>query len=428
MEQMKRSVVFLMGIAFLSMVVFSCKGGSGSGKAAPSAYVNTGNYSFSGGKISREVLDNYLSRAITEAEYLCSEGMNNDGDFGREDDTRMLLDIGAKFIGRSIYVWGHESLFNNPRWLANAKEKVDAYHAKDPDAIFQAAMFEAVYKSQIEQVRIPEWVFNAFNLYPENRNFNYESMCFPDGSYRNQWGRDASVPDMTRQETQLWFYFMGIKYMEAGIEAFHLGQIDLICKNEKGDYSSMKKVQAMLREAARTKARRGTILFDAHSTQGGTAVGNELLLDFTSFPLRLKELPDQPLKVVLEAGYLDSIISRTKGGVTPSGWECDHLPYILEFDNFGKTKHPGIPDVNDYTAWGYDEISWISHCGQDYQNEFFEYAVKFLYETDPNGFIQMPGMRVSADGKERWYRLNRRSPACPDGHNGEKTVRKLWSN
>ena len=419
----------LIVAAIAVAAVFSCKsnGSEGDGSTEPTAYVNTGNYVFSGGTITREVLDNYLSRAITEAEYLCSEGMNNNGDYGREDDTRMMLNVGVKFIGRAIYVWGHESLFNNEKWLANAKKKVDAYHEKDPDAIFQAALFESIYKSQIEQVKIPTWVFEAFNLYPENRNFNYEAMCFPDGSYRNQWGTDASVPDMTRQETQLWFYFMGIKYMEIGIEAFHLGQIDLICKSEKGNYSSLKKVQALLREAAKTKARRGTILMDAHSTTGGTVVGNQLLLDFTSFPLRLRELTDEPLKAVLRPGYLDSIICRTQGGVTPSGWKCDHLPYILEFDNFGTTDHPGKPDINSHTVWGYDEISWISQCDEAYQNEFFEYAVKYLYEKDKNGFIQMPGLRLSVGGKEPWYRVNKRSAACPNGHNGEETIKKLWS-
>ena len=392
----------------------------------PDHYVNTGNYSFSGGEISREVLDNYLSRAITEAEYLCSPACYG-ADYGTDDDTRMLLNIGAKFIGRSIYVWGNETLFNNDAWLSGAKKKVDAYHAKDPDAIFQAAMFEAVYKSTIEQIKIPEWVFNAFNLYPENRSFNYNLMCFEDGTYKDQWGFEASVPDMTRQETQMWFYFMGVKYMEAGIEAFHLGQIDLICKREKGNYSSIRKVMGLLREAAKTKARRGTILFDAHSTTGGTVVGNELILDFTSYPLRLREVNGEPLKALLRPGYLDNMIGRTQGGVTPSGWKCDHQPYLLEFDNFGTHENPGSLTINSHFIWGYDEISWISQCDEAYQNDFFEYAVDFMFKTDPNGFIQMPGLRLSVGGKDHTYRVNTKSAACPNGHNGEETIKKLWS-
>ena len=33
---------------------------------------------------------------------------------------------------------------------------------------------------------------------------------------------------MSREETQMWFYFMAVKYMEAGIEAFHCGQVMLM--------------------------------------------------------------------------------------------------------------------------------------------------------------------------------------------------------
>src|SRR5512140_3736016 len=52
--------------------------------------------------ISREVLENYLERAIT------MEGLLN----GRGDldaNIRMLKTIGAKFIGRSLCLWGGES-------------------------------------------------------------------------------------------------------------------------------------------------------------------------------------------------------------------------------------------------------------------------------------------------------------------------------
>jgi hypothetical protein len=52
--------------------------------------------------ISREVLENYLSRAIT------MEGMlHGRGNF--EDNLRMLRSIGAKFIGRSVCLWGGEA-------------------------------------------------------------------------------------------------------------------------------------------------------------------------------------------------------------------------------------------------------------------------------------------------------------------------------
>ena len=54
--------------------------------------------------ISREVLENYLSRAVT------MEGLlNGGGDL--DDNIRLLKDIGARFIGRSLCLWGGEANF-----------------------------------------------------------------------------------------------------------------------------------------------------------------------------------------------------------------------------------------------------------------------------------------------------------------------------
>src|SRR5512135_613030 len=65
--------------------------------------------------ISREVLENYLSRAIT------MEGLlNGRGDL--DDNIRMLKSVGAKFIGRSLCLWGGEaSILRN---LERAKQQV----------------------------------------------------------------------------------------------------------------------------------------------------------------------------------------------------------------------------------------------------------------------------------------------------------------
>ncbi len=53
-------------------------------------------------QISREVLDRYLSRAIS------MEGLlNGRGDFNY--NIRMLKSTGAKYIGRSICLWGGEA-------------------------------------------------------------------------------------------------------------------------------------------------------------------------------------------------------------------------------------------------------------------------------------------------------------------------------
>src|SRR5215813_5404489 len=87
------------------------------------------------GTISREVLENYLSRAIT------MEGLlNGRGDL--QDNIRMLKFIGAKFIGRSLCLWGGEAnLLAN---LDRAKRQVPQVREADLDMILQACIFEIV--------------------------------------------------------------------------------------------------------------------------------------------------------------------------------------------------------------------------------------------------------------------------------------------
>src|SRR5512140_1596589 len=70
--------------------------------------------------ISREVLENYLSRAIT------MEGLLN-GRGDPDDNIRMLKSIGAKFIGRSLCLWGGEAaVLSN---LERAKRQSPRVHA-----------------------------------------------------------------------------------------------------------------------------------------------------------------------------------------------------------------------------------------------------------------------------------------------------------
>src|SRR4051794_39604719 len=136
------------------------------------------------GTISREVLENYLSRAIS------MEGLlNGRGDL--DDNIRMLKDTGAKFIGRALCLWGGEAdLLRN---LERAKEQIPRVHAADPEMVLQACIFEIVTQ-QVEQVPVPEWAFLALGQPVEKRNFRYADMLYPDGRFKDRWRRGQSVP------------------------------------------------------------------------------------------------------------------------------------------------------------------------------------------------------------------------------------------
>jgi hypothetical protein len=175
------------------------------------------NYRFDG-TISRAVLENYLSRAIT------MEGLlNGRGDL--EDNIRMLRATGAKFIGRSLCLWGGEGqLLSN---LQRAKQQAPRLHQADPEMILQGCIFEIV-TTQVDRVPVPDWAFVALGQPVENRNFRYADMLYPNGRFRNHWRDGHSVPDVSRPETKLWFYFLGASFIDAGLEAIHFGQTELI--------------------------------------------------------------------------------------------------------------------------------------------------------------------------------------------------------
>jgi len=140
----------------------------------------------------------------------------------------------------------------------------------------------------------------------------------------------------------MWFYFLAVSYIDIGMEAIHFGQVALIGAKDPGFAHWWDMLTRVRRYAAR-KARRHLLICDAHTPDGGPLHNGKLLFDFHSFPLRIKEVPGSPQKGILEMGYLDSIFGRSKGGITPSGWKCQSLPYLVELDNYGTSLRPGGP-------------------------------------------------------------------------------------
>ncbi len=113
---------------------------------AATATATERDYSFDG-RISRTVLENYLSRAITFAELLNGERVEKQLQGNTDDNIRMLTNVGVKFAGRAIYMWGGESRLDG--LLERARPIVKKIHAADPDIVLQAAAFEIVSR-QVE--------------------------------------------------------------------------------------------------------------------------------------------------------------------------------------------------------------------------------------------------------------------------------------
>jgi hypothetical protein len=393
-------------------------------------------------KMARETLESYLGRSITMSHMLQDITC-------LEDNLRMLKYTGAKFCGRAFLHWGVESTL--PGDLIKAKGAAAQTHQIDPQIILQAGIFEVVTR-EVETIAVPEWVFKEFGLPVEERHFNYAAMIYPDGLYVDHWNPGSSVPDITRLETRLWFIFLAGSYMQMGAEAIHFGQIMLIGRHDP-ELKHWWEVLSRVRGYANRHARRHFVLCDAHVSSGvgcyglpedqalapgGYRVGEYLLLDFHALPLRIKEIPGKPWQAELAVGHLDALYGRSLGGISPSGWACEHLPYLVDIDNWGFSGHGGesvagkigpLQGISDrYWVWGWDEICWFAHQNEVERNAWLRYAWNWIKQHDPDGFLEMPGMRGLADpvGDIRTYHANQRSALCPDGFSQEETIKAIW--
>ncbi len=373
-------------------------------------------YAFDGG-MPPETLERYLSRSITFMDLLSGAG-------NVDDNLRMLKNLGAKFAGRTIYRWGSESGIE--ALCEKAKPIAEKAHALMPDLILQGAVFEIITRD-VEKVPIPGWVFEEFGLPVEERCFRYGDMIYPEGPLVNNWSDGASVPDMSRRETQMWFYFASAMYLNVGVEGIHYGQVELMNRRDT-DNAGWFEMLGRVRRYAAKHARRHFVLCDAHVPGGGIVRDGKLLLDAHAFPLRIKEVVEKPQEGILEVGFLDSIYRRSAGGITPSGWPCEHLPYLVELDNYGNNGKLDQPSGTLY-PWGYDEITWFARQSEEYRNAWLRYAVQWLKEHDPIGYLEMPGSRCLSPSAQNqtWYFANTRSAATPGGFNQEETIKTLWA-
>jgi len=377
-------------------------------------------YRFSG-SISREVLENYLSRAVTMSDMFMPMGEPY-----LDEHIRMLTNIGAKFIGRTVLVWGNESSFVSV--VSNAAEKAARVHAADGDMILQAALFEIV-TTDVENVRIPSWVFEAFDLTAESRNFDYKAMLFNSGEEVDFYGPCASVPDITKTETRLWFFYQAASYIDIGMEALHLGQIGWVSHTDS-DYENLDDLITRIRRYAAGHARRNYVLLDGHVQKGIVRENGNLLLDFHSSPMRMKEVAGSSNReCILEFGHDNALYGNSLGGVAPSGWSAESLPYLVEFDHGYAYDYAPGECPREECIWGYDEITWFAVLDAPARDEFLRYSWNWLRANDISGFVEMPGMRdlqLTTETGIDWYFINS-SEHMPYGYNQEETVKDIWA-
>ena len=196
------------------------------------------------GSMPREVLEYYLSHAVSAQWITLSDTL--------DDDIRVILKTGVKFLGRAAGIWKGDG--QEEAHFEKVRAAADKIHAADPEVILQACIFEAIYREDVETVPVPAWVFEAFGLPAENRCFDYDACLFPKGT--PTW---ECMPDISQTEAQMWFYYRGRRYIDCGCEAFHMGQIHLYTGRDRG-YEGIGKVLSLLREYGAKHARRHKVI------------------------------------------------------------------------------------------------------------------------------------------------------------------------
>jgi hypothetical protein len=181
---------------------------------------------------------------------------------------------------------------------------------------------------------------------------------FPDGSYKNQWGQDQSVPDFTQLETKMWFYYAATSYISAGAEAIHFGQVALMASHDNTRQHTWE-ILSKVRTYASVHARRGFVLCNAHIFQEGWSYQGILLMDFHAFPSRPRDVVDTPQHATLEleCPFFNPYcipFRRSAGGRTVGGYDVDSLPYLVELDNWGVSSTPGQHVPHSDWTWGED--------------------------------------------------------------------------
>ena len=391
------------------------------------------NYHFYGG-ISEEVLCNYLDRAVTVS---CEPRH----ELSREKTPEVkafILNIGAKYICRAATRWAPAP--GDYATYPEQKAFIDWVHEDDPDVVFEACVFECVTR-HVGEIPIPAWVFEAFGLAPEERTFSMDAMRFPDGQYLDQWGQGTIVPDMTRLETQLFFYYRACEYINIGYEGLHMGQVGLIGKNDEG-WVCWTRVLRLVRDYAKTHARRAFVLINAH-TRGMVDADGKLMFDFHMFPLRPvadgsqpPHFPteDDPQRATLTVDHKWGMYGKSLGGLTHSGWETDTLPYCVELDNYydDPDDQLHVPRPDRANCWGMDEINWFAHQPAWYRAAFLHYAYDWVRNVAPGKcYLAMPGQRVIRLRNPEGRIINDLYRACdkslhPLGFGDESVIKEIW--
>ncbi len=437
-----------------------------------------------------------------------------DTNYQHGQDLQMILDTGAKFIADVNGFWGGPGdRYSLLSFLELLSIDINYIHSHDPFVIFQAGIWEDIelispctltfddvrggFENLIlmfydslshRETFVPDnytcidpvtgtakhTFFQPAMRYPEGfvSSLTYIISTTPESALIHQQAKytlsqidyDSTTiltrPDISRPETQMYFYYLATKYIDAGCEAIHLGDIFRMSVRDPG-YKIYWSLCQKIRAYGSLYARRKLVLLDAHvyDDSGDTTFATnahhklgyfydpdwptikppwqrQLLLDYLSLGIYYlrnnnKDCHDdivgranQPQTLEYGAGLLN----HSLGGLHPQGWICAHSPYTQEFDHGGASHCQGCNFPYDHT-FGYPGSSWFANQDEITKNRVIKYSIYKTRCYDPYGHLRLMGRRFTSFSGYM-YRANTARPTLPSGalqgSNQQQTIKEVW--
>lgn len=351
----------------------------------------------------------------------------------------MLTQLNITFIARAAALWvGFDLLYDDIGHIPHYKiavnqlvkdinNRYDCAGLRRP--IIQAGILEHVDESA-QGIVIPENVSSVFEgemttaeinyyLSGTNRNFNVGNIYFLTTDNEDF---TKEVPDITRIEAKMWFYYLAKMYIDAGFTSLHMGDAQKWSYHDIPNYDHTYNILSKIRAYAANKGQ----LLVMNSELSDIYHNGGLLFDFNNVVARPREYPPHPedrrvpctepeqpenlfdntpcagvdIMAVIDPCH-SKTIGLSNGGTTPLGNSYDITPYFISFD-FGAGIHQLGPDGNpggppDYyegieACYYYDDQAWFYQLPDDCKQYWMtEYICKVRQFDNGQGFLSLPG-------------------------------------
>ena len=378
------------------------------------------------GKMSRAQLEDYLDRTMVLSFDSLDKGMpayNDLVNFAARCNARCLANTFTVGYGSELPI--NFGFFNKVQTAVTDIQ--NAYAKKGLVApMVGAAIWESVTKN-VDSIWMNDEVANTFHV--AKRRFIYDSI-----KYMNDPAKDRATPDISRPETQMYFYYLATEFIKSGIEVLHMGIIEYEDKNDTNHLCTWD-LLCKIRDYGATK-NRGIVLINADTWGVRLKKTDTLLYDYVMIPTRVSgyytghdstwssmwNYRESPYGGPGRLSVTDcSPFGKIGGGYVNLGWYADSIPYQVVLDNTLTNNCNCLVYATCYTVYGFDEISWFTLQSEDYRNEWLCYANSETKRLDKNCHFVMPGRKIYS---RRWSYY---SAMNGYGFNQEDAIINTWN-